>query len=202
MPAQFVVHALSCSLGRGKISLKGKKKRPWLEVSRSEEYRNFSKWQLKLLKQLHEGPIDYLEDRLPTNGFYDYERFRFHGEELYRAYELLYPRDERYISTEVLHITSKKGLAMMWFDCGRIKGRRGSIRGKYSPREYENIADYLNLLGIEATPHSNQITTIELCLSREGLSSLLQIIQLEFPKCAYNRLSRRRTTPGTIESQG
>ena len=155
------------------------------------------RWQFNLLKKLHEGPIDYFEDRIATNGFYDLERFRFHGENLYKVYELLYPRDKRYISLDVLQIAGEKGLAMLWFDQGRIKGRRGSLRGRYSPEEYQNISDYLNSLGIQATPHANQLSTIEICLSRQGLRLLLEIIDVHLPKNTYNKMSRRRTAVGT-----
>ena len=197
MSVPFVAHALSCSLGKGRVSLRGKKKRPWLEVSRSEADRSFLRWQFNLLKKLHEGPIDYFEDRIATNGFYDLERFRFHGENLYKVYELLYPRDKRYISLDVLQIAGEKGLAMLWFDQGRIKGRRVSLRGRYSPEEYQNISDYLNSLGIQATPHANQLSTIEICLSRQGLRLLLEIIDVHLPKNTYNKMSRRRTAVGT-----
>ena len=202
MSVPFVVHALSCSLGKGRISLKGKKKRPWLEVSRSEADRSFLRWQFNLLKKLHEGPIDYFEDRIATNGFYDLERFRFHGENLYKVYELLYPRDQRYISLDVLHIAGEQGLAMLWFDQGRVKGRRGSLRGRYSPQEYQNIADYLNSIDIQATPHSNQLTTIEICLSRAGLDKLLRIITPLLPKGSYSKVSRSRTTSRTLSLPG
>jgi hypothetical protein len=197
MSTRFVTHALSCSLGKGKIALKGKRKRPWLEVVRSETERSFLKYQLKLLKELHEGPIDFYQDRLATNSYYDKERFRFYGDQLYRAYELLYPRDHRYISPNVLEITGTKGLAYLWLDQGRVNGLRGSLRGRYSPEEYQNISDYLNSLGIQATPHANQLSTIEICLSRQGLRLLLEIIDVHLPKNTYNKMSRRRTAVGT-----
>ena len=202
MSTQFVTHALSCSLGRGIISLKGTKKRPWLEISRCETERSLLSYQSKLLKQLHEGPIDYFKDRIPGKGFYDQVRFRFHGDQLYKAYELLYPRDKRCISQSVLEITGKQGLALLWTDQGRINGRRGSLRGKYSPEEYQNIAKYMNTLGIEASPHSNQLTTIEICLSRSGLTAVLNIVADFLPKGVYNGLSRRRTMTGTPLCQG
>ena len=184
------------------ISLKGTKRRPWLEISRCETERPLLSYQSKLLRQLHEGPIDYFKDRIPGKSFYDKERFRFHGDQLYKAYELLYPRDKRFISESVLEMTGRKGLALLWADQGRINGRRGSLRGKYSPEEYQNIARYMNTLGIEANPHSNQLTTIEICLSRSGLASVLDIVMDFLPKGVYNGLSRRRTMAGTSCCQG
>ncbi len=173
-----------------------------MEISRCETERPLLSYQSKLLKQLHQGSIDYYKDRISGHGFYDKERFRFHGNQLYKAYELLYPRDQRFVSRDILEMTGKKGLALLWVDQGRINGRRGSLRGKYSSEEYRNIAAYMNELGIEANPHSNQLTTIEICLSRSGLTLMLDIVEDFLPKGVYNGLSRRRTMSGTSLRQG
>ena len=109
-------------MGKGVLSLKGRRKRPWLELSRLETERDYLNYQLKQLKQYHEGPIDLFKDRLPTNGFYDKERVRFHGQGLWRAYEILCPRDKSCISPTVLDIVGEKGMASLWIDQGRFVG--------------------------------------------------------------------------------
>ena len=74
MSAQFVVRVLSYSLGKGVISLKGRRQRPWFEISRSELERTYLNHQLRTLRKLHDGPVDSLWDRQATNGFYDKDR--------------------------------------------------------------------------------------------------------------------------------
>ena len=177
MSAQFVALALSYSLGKGSISLKGRRRRPWLEVKRLEIDRTYLAHQLKQLRQYHDGPVDYVWDRVATDGFYDMERFRFQGELLWRAYELLYPRDKRMISREVLNTTGLKGAAALWIDQGRITGKRGSIRGNYSEREYEALESWFNDLSIPAKIHRNNISIVQLSFKKEALNDLLSLIK-------------------------
>ncbi len=177
MSAQFVAHVLSYSLGRGLLALKGRRQRPWLEISRSELERAYLSYQLRTLKQSHDGPVDIVADRLATDGFYDKERFRMQGEGLWRAYELLCPRDKKVISPKVLEITGFKGITALWLDQGRILGRRGQIRGRYSDQEYEDIAKWLTDSGIKATTHRNNITTIEIILRQDALNELIKFIK-------------------------
>jgi hypothetical protein len=103
-------------LGKGKISLKGSKKRPWLELRRTELEKTYLDHQLRRLRKVHDGPIEADWDILPTNGFYDDHRVRLHCEELYHVYELLYPRDERTITPEILEIAGSEGLAALFTD--------------------------------------------------------------------------------------
>ena len=177
MSAQFVAHALSYSLGKGSINLRGRRKRPWLEIKRLEIDRTYLDHQLRKLRQYHDGPVDYVWDRVPTDGFYDMERFRFQGDMLWRAYELLYPRDKRLISREVLNTAGIKGAAALWIDQGRITGKKGSIRGKFSEREYEALESWFNDLGIPAKIHRNHLTIIQLSFKKDSLYDLLDLIK-------------------------
>ena len=177
MSAQFVAHALSYTLGKGNINLKGKRQRPWLEISRSEIDRTYLAHQLRTLRQPHDGPVDYLWDRLSTDGFYDIERIRFQGETLWRAYELLYPRDIKIISREVLNIAGLKGAAALWIDQGRISGKRGSIRGRYKENDYLELESWFNDLSIPAKIHRNNCGIVQLSFKKDSLSSLLDLIR-------------------------
>ena len=177
MSVQFVAHALSYSLGKGSISLKGRKKRPWLEIKRLEIDRTYLDHQLRKLRQYHDGAVDYVWDRLPTDGFYDMERFRFQGDMLWRAYELLYPRDKRMISREVLNTAGLKGAAALWIDQGRITGKRGSIRGSYSEKEYEALESWFNDLSIPAKIHRNNISIVQLSFKKDSLNELINLIR-------------------------
>jgi len=97
---------------------------------------------------------------------------------LWRAYELLYPQDEKYISDDVLKIAGIHGLTALWTDQGKVIGRKGSIKGKYSDEEYVIISRWLqDYWNIKASPRRNQISTIELVFSREALETLKDTIQ-------------------------
>ena len=91
MSAKFVARALSFTLGKGVVALKGARKRPWLEIVRPETQRTYLDHQLRSLRKLHDGPIDAVWDVIPTNGFYDKERLRLHGEGMWRVHELRCP---------------------------------------------------------------------------------------------------------------
>ena len=177
MSAQFVAHALSYSLGKGSINLKGKRQRPWLGITRSEIDRTYLAHQLRILRQSHDGPVDYLSDRVPTDGFYDLERIRFHGETLWRAYELLYPKDKKAISRDVLNIAGLKGAAALWIDQGRISGKRGSMRGKYSENDYLQLESWFNDLDIPAKIHRNNIGIVQLSFKKDSLHQLINLIR-------------------------
>ncbi len=177
MSAQFVAHALSYCLGKGNISLKGKRRRPWLEISRSEVDRTYLSHRLRNLRYSHDQPVDYYADRLATNGFYDLERIRFQGERLWRVYELMYPRDKKVISREILDVVGVKGLTALWLDQGRIVGKRGSIRGKYTEQDYEVLESYLNDIDIPAKIHRNQNAIIQLSIKKDSLLELITRIR-------------------------
>ena len=196
MSAQFVAHALSYSLGKGSINLKGKRQRPWLEISRYETDRTYLDHQLRVLKQYHDGPIDYVWDRLSTDGFYDRERFRFQGELLWRAYELLYPKDQKVISREVLNIAGLKGAAALWIDQGRVIGKKGSIRGRFSENDYVQLESWFNDLGIPAKIHRNNISIVQLSFKKNSLESLSKLLRpmvhLTMKKTLRQRISNFR----------
>jgi hypothetical protein len=111
-------------LVRGSIRLKGARKRPWLEICRPETERAQLSWQLRCLQDLHDGPLEYVKDRVPSTGFYDIHRLRVHGEGLYRVYELLYPRDTWTLTPELLEMAGDLALAQLWSDAGKWSSRR------------------------------------------------------------------------------
>lgn len=177
MSVQFVAHALSYNLGKGSISLKGKHQRPWLEIVRSEVDRTYLTHQLRTLKHTHDGAVDYLADRVPTDGFYDLERIRFHGDLLWRVYELLYPKDRKSITREVLNIAGLKGAAALWIDQGRISGKKGSIRGRYSENDYLALESWFNDLSIPAKIHRNNVSIIQLSFKKDSLEELFKLLK-------------------------
>jgi len=176
-------------LGKGKLTLKGRAKTPVFEITRSEVDRNYLGHQLWTLHHLHDGPIKGVRDRLESDGYYDNERIRLRGGDLWRAYELLCPRDKRTISREVLDIAGLDGIVALWIDQGRLSkckypgGRekrlwmRGQIKGRYTEQEYMNLESWFNDFGIPARTHHNQLGPIELSLGKEAVEILLPKIR-------------------------
>ena len=150
MSAQFVARVLSYCLGKGSISLKGSRKRPWLELKRSETERIYLGSQVYLLRQDHPSQLEVVWDRVATDGFYDLERARIQTDELWRAYDLLYPRDEFTLSREVLDLCGITGLATLWLDSGCWVGLTGEIRGRHTPQQKQIIAEWIRSLGFPA----------------------------------------------------
>ena len=131
---------LSFCLGKGRLSIRGSKRRPWLEITRSELEGRYLSYQLFSLRRNAGGPFDDVRNTLAGRGFYDSERIKFTAEGIEQAYALLYPRDQRLITQKVLDLVGVPGLAALWLDQGKINSsKRGSLRGKYS-------LDELNLL--------------------------------------------------------
>lgn len=152
MSAQFVAHALSFCLARGSISLRGHKRRPWLEIVRSETEARYLQGQMRKLKKAYQGKMDIVWDVVETDGFYDKQRLRIHCDGLYRAYELLYPRDRKVISADVMNICGLTGMTALWSDAGVVEGRRGRIRAGYSLADATHISKWCNQNGFKCTP--------------------------------------------------
>lgn len=92
-----------------------------------------------------------VHDRLATDGYYDNERLRIRSDSLMRAYELLYPRDERCLSEVVLSIVGQQGLAALWSD--RAVVRRGTVilaLGR-SRQEVELLQEWLQGMELEVS---------------------------------------------------
>lgn len=182
MQAQFTARVLSYCLGKGKLRLKGRRQTPWLEITRSEIDRDYLGHQLWTLRNLHDGPIESVWDHVDSDGYYDNVRIRLHGEGLWRAYELLSPRDKPVISREVLSASGEQGVVALWLDQGRFVGiqggKRGQIKGRYTPEEYDNIASWLCDLNIPARVHHNHMQKpIEISIRKNGMPSLLDLVR-------------------------
>ena len=147
MSAQFVALALSYCLGKGTISLRGQKKRPWLEIRRRETDLSYLNHQLRMLHRVHDGKLEAVSDIVQTAGFYDDRRIRVHSPDLYRAYELLYFRDERRLTPEILRIVGFQGLAALWCDTGLLVKDKVILRSWANAEETQYLSDWAIDLG-------------------------------------------------------
>ena len=180
MSAPFVVHALSYCLGRGRIALKGRAMRPWLTLQRLETERTYLDHQQRLLRKLHEEPLQVHWDQVPGDGYYDLERVRPPGEALHQAYELLYPRDCWTLSSEVLRVCGARGLAALWIDAGQWMGSRP----RFTPQgchlrdhDFITLAEYLQELGLGADLKTNKSGVQSLTLRYSAIDSFLAILK-------------------------
>ena len=71
-----------------------------------------------MLRRLHPQPIDFKVhwSRLSADSVYDDLVAEFTCPELWGAYDLLYPRDRRRITSEALAAAGLPGLAAAWLD--------------------------------------------------------------------------------------
>ena len=150
MSAQFVARALSYCMGVGSISLKGRRQRPWLQIVRSETERPYLSHQLKQLREAHLGALEFDLDVLPCDGFYDDVRLRVRSDELYRAYELMYPRDKKVVTPQIVGLTGIVGMSALWSDRGRIVGKTAKIRSRLTPEANIALVDWCNSHGFES----------------------------------------------------
>jgi hypothetical protein len=147
--------------------------RPWLEIVRSETEKVYQNHQLKQLRLSHPGTLEYFWDVVPTDGFYDKQRLRLHSEELHRAYELMYPRDKKIVTPQIMDICGLYGITALWSDRGRMVGRKGKFMTRLGDSSNEAIADWLNRNGFPCTCFKHGNGSLVLSFSRETTSHLI-----------------------------
>ncbi len=146
-------------------------------------------------------------DVLQCDGFYDDVRLRVRSDELYRAYELMYPRDKKIVTPQILGLTGIAGMAALWSDRGRIVGRIAKIRSRLDPEanialaewckkhdfECRHIAKLDRSYGVQFTPEATQ--AFILLSGRTPIKSCGRHLKRHLLVDRINKL-RRRTTSG------
>jgi hypothetical protein len=144
---------------------------------RSEPERTYLLHQARALRQLHDGPLEVVRDRLATDGYYDNERLRIRSDHLMRAYELLYPRDERRLSEDVLALVGQQGLACLWSD--RAVVRRGAVilALRRSHEEAELLQHWLQGMELEASLWPNRQRASGLRFRKPSALKALELVR-------------------------
>lgn len=106
------------------MALKGTTRRPWLEIRRSELEERYLRHQARTLQGLHQGPVRLVRDRIDSDSFYSDTLIRIQCDELSAAYELMYPRDEKVVTREIVQIAGMTGVAALFCDYGTVRGRK------------------------------------------------------------------------------
>lgn len=106
------------------MSLRGSRKRPWLELRRNELDLDFLRHQARTLQRLHPGTLQTVWDEIPHPDGYSDFRVRMQGDGLWPAYELMYPRDKKVVTGEILHTCGEIGFITLLLDRGHFKGDR------------------------------------------------------------------------------
>ncbi len=190
MSAPFVALVLSYCLGPGRIKLLGQKRRPWLEIKRRETDLTHLIHQNRQLHSLHDGPLDTVIDTIQTDGFYDDKRLRCHGEGMYRAYELMYPRDERIVTPEILAITGMKGIAALWNDYGSIEGQKLRITCPGGKSEAFLVHDHLVNMGFRPMYNRSSIRNPKIDFIGEEADRLATALRKIIPRHRHPTLRR------------
>ena len=107
------------------------------------------------LRKAHHGPYDTEVTRLGGETFYEDHLLRFHGEGLWRVYELIYSRDRKQITEKVLDIAGLDGLAALWIDRGLVLSgrakRAGVLRPFWSRDEVRLLKDWMDANDLPCT---------------------------------------------------
>lgn len=117
----FATRVICYCLGRrGSLELRGRRSRLWLMLRRSELERTYLDHQVRTLRRLHPHPntLKVHWNRLESDAVYDDLTAEFTCPELWGAYSLLYPRDQRRITMAALETAGLSGLAAAWLDEG------------------------------------------------------------------------------------
>lgn len=184
------------------MSLKGTKRRPWLEIKRLETERAYLSYQLFSLRRSHDGPFQDTRDVVPGQSFYDDERIRFQGEGLYAAYDLLYPRDRKIITKEVMDLTDLLGLTAIWMDCGRISlARKGLIRGRFSQDEYLLIAESLAKRDVHSRVKKRSKLLVGLELDYEQMTKFARLIRPHAHYSMKAKLQLKKSPKGSGQTR-
>lgn len=123
------------------MSLRGPSKRPWLEIRRSELEATYLRHQMRMLNRSLGGGLSVTWDHIEKNDFYCDLRAQIQTEALWPAYELMYPRDEKTVTKDILEIVGLKGIAALWCDVGRPKGKALFIPARHCAVEV--LRDYM-----------------------------------------------------------
>ena len=182
--------------------MRGSKRRPWLEIVRPETERTYLSYQLFALRKFHDGPTDDVRDTISGESFYDDERIRFQGAGLDAAYSLLYPRDHKQITSQVMDITDIQGLTALWVDGGRINLKRaGLIKGRFIAEEYEAIAEALKRHGIESKIKRSSKHLLGLEMKPEAMESFARLIRPYAHFSMKAKLQLRKSPQGSGQTR-
>jgi hypothetical protein len=184
MSTQFTLKVLSYCLGQGTIALKGKACRPWLELSRIETERSYLEHQLRALRRLHPGPLEAHWDRLPGKSFYDIERLRIHSDLLWRPYELLYPRDQRTITPQLLAMSGFGGLVGLWGDRGRAYPRSAELALRAPGLKTQDLEEWCQSLGHPALVRRGSASGLVMRWGEKAWPPLARALRAALPECA------------------
>lgn len=190
MSASFVALALSYCMGRATLSLRGAKKRPWLEIRRRETDLTYLNHQLKMLHRAHDGKLEAVSDVVQTDWFYDDRRIRVHSPDLYRVYELLFFRDERRITPEILKIVGKQGLAAMWCDYGSRSKSKMGLRTWGTPDETRMIRHWISEMGYQPVGGDDLLKRRRIEIADRYADELASDLRNLIPRCKLPTLRR------------
>lgn len=143
-----------------------------------------------------------MRDLISGSSYYDDERIRFYGEGLHAAYQLLYPRDVKVISQQVMDLTGVMGLTALWMDCGRITSSKcGRLRGRFNAEAASAIKQALLRHDIHSKINAGVTNGRVLTLNRESMTKLARLIRPYAHYSTKAKLQLRKSPPGSGQTR-
>lgn len=100
-----------------------------MKLRRSELERTYLDHQVRSLRRLNTGePFEVHWSRVATDAVYDDLQAEFTCEDLWGAYRLLYPRDQRQVTPEAIGAAGLPGLAAAFLDDGVRAPKSAKLR--------------------------------------------------------------------------
>ena len=118
------------------MSIRGSKRRPWLEIVRPETEGRYLSYQLFTLRRSRQRPLRRrAQHPRPDGAITTASASAFAPKALSRPMACCTRATRGWITKQVMDLVGILGLTALWIDRGRINSsKRGSIRGKYHPR--------------------------------------------------------------------
>lgn len=139
---------------------------------------------------------------LAGESYYDDEKILFTGEGLHAAYSLLYPRDKKVITKEVLDITGLMGLTALWIDCGSISPKGvGTIKGRFGEKTYRLLHAQLHDHGIKACMKHAFGEVRSLYFNPEPMHEFARLIRPYAHYSTKAKLQLRKSPPGSGQTR-
>jgi hypothetical protein len=188
-----------CLSQRGSISLRGQKRRPWLRLRRTELEKTYLDHQVRQLRKLNRGDgFKAHWSRISVDSIYDDLQVEFTTDDLWPAYRLLYPRDQRRVTPEAFAAAGRPGLAAAFLDSGIRKAQSARLRF-YGPMPAPSfLSDWLEDLDVPGRLRWFPGGSVAMEWNEEQSKSLVRAIRPLTHRSMAHYLAKPRPRTGTF----
>lgn len=145
-----------------------------------------------MLRRLHPRPDFKVHwSRLSVNSIYDDVVAEFSCPELWGAYNLLYPRDQRRITTEALRAAGLAGLTAAWLDDGERAPESARLRLNGVGPPATEVLPWLESIGAAGRIVTGPRRCVNLGWDQSQTHLMIQAIRPLVHRCMAHRLRPR-----------